>query len=49
MLPLDGDVDGLIPPSLPAYVHRVPGTALWLWYTATADTVTVRALTAAPP
>jgi len=48
-LPLPGDIEGLIPPSLPACVRRVPGAALWLWYTASDTELTLRALTAAPP
>ena len=48
-LPEPGDIEGLIPPSLPAFVRRVDGAALWLWYTASPDTLTLRALTGAPP
>jgi hypothetical protein len=48
-LPGPDDMPGLIPPGLAAFVRRVPGLALWLWYTATADTLMVHALTDAPP
>jgi hypothetical protein len=48
-LPLAGDVSTLVPPTLAAYVHPVPGTPLWLWYTATAGELTLRGLTSTAP
>jgi hypothetical protein len=32
-----------------AYLRRVQGCHLWVWYTATDDELILRALTAAPP
>jgi hypothetical protein len=48
-LPEAGDLEALIPPSLPAHTRRVEGTDLWIWYTSTADVLTLRALTTGPP
>ena len=48
-LPGSGDGVGIMPPSVTAWVRRVPGAALWLWYTFTDETLTLRALTDTPP
>lgn len=49
VLPSSEDFEAPMPPVGKAWVRQVPGTALWLWYTFTDDTVTLRALTTAPP
>lgn len=48
-LPAPGDTRALVPPTGEAFVRRVPGRNLWLWYTVTNDVVTVVGLTADPP
>lgn len=48
-LPGAGDVFALVPPTGSAFVRRVPGRNLWLWYTVSGDVVIVIALTADPP
>jgi hypothetical protein len=48
-LPAPGDMRALIPPTGSAFVRRIPGRNLWLWYTLSEDAVTVIALTADPP
>lgn len=48
-LPGPGDTRALIPPTREAFVRRVPGRNLWLWYTITGDVVTIIGLTADPP
>jgi hypothetical protein len=48
-LPLPGDVEALIPPTLVAHVHRVQGTGLWLWYIALDTELVLRALTNIAP
>lgn len=48
-LPGPDDSPALIPPGLAVHVRRVPGLALWIWYTADDETLTLRALTDAPP
>jgi hypothetical protein len=48
-LPDADDVEALIPPVLRAYIRQVQGTSLWIWYTATDEAVTLRALTVGPP
>ncbi len=48
-LPEPEDLPWLMPPSLPVHVRRVPGFALWLWYTADDTWLVLRALTDAPP
>src|SRR5688572_16798892 len=40
-LPATGDTRALVPPTGEAFVRRVPGRNLWLWYTVAADVVTV--------
>ena len=49
VLPAPGDTRALIPPTGEAFVRRVPGRNLWVWYTVSDDTVSVVALTADPP
>jgi hypothetical protein len=44
-----GDTLGLLPPTAEAFVRRVPGRNLWLWYQGTADELLVVTLTADPP
>lgn len=48
-LPAPGDTRALVPPTGEAFVRRVPGRNLWLWYTVASDIVTVIGLTADPP
>jgi hypothetical protein len=48
-LPATGDTRALIPPTSEAFVRRVPGRNLWLWYSLAGDVVTVVGLTADPP
>lgn len=48
-LPAPGDVRALVPPTGSAFVRRVPGRNLWLWYTVSDDSVMVIGLTADPP
>lgn len=49
-LPAPGDVEALVPPTGIAYVRRVPGRNLWLWYILSGeDGVILIALTADPP
>jgi hypothetical protein len=38
-----------MPPTAEAFVRRVPGRNLWLWYTIADDAVIVIVLTADPP
>lgn len=48
-LPGPEDTRALVPPTGEAFVRRVPGRNLWLWYTVAGDVVTVVGLTADPP
>lgn len=48
-LPAPEDTRALIPPTSVAFVRRVPGRNLWLWYTLSEREVMVVALTADPP
>jgi hypothetical protein len=48
-LPATGDTRALVPPTGEAFVRRVPGRNLWLWYTLADGVVTVVGLTADPP
>ena len=48
-LPEPRDAEALIPPVLSVHVRRVPGANLWIWYTADDATLTLHALTDAPP
>jgi hypothetical protein len=48
-LPGSGDTLALIPPTGEAFVRRVPGRNLWLWYKLRADELLVVTLTADPP
>jgi hypothetical protein len=48
-LPLPGDVRAMIPPTLQAFVRRVPRRNLWVWYLATDATLTAIHLANAPP
>lgn len=48
-LPSAGDVEAMIPPVVRAWVRRVNGENLWVWYQATDATVTLVALTSSPP
>lgn len=48
-LPAPSDTRAPVPPTGVAFVRRVPGRNLWLWYTVAADVVALVALTADPP
>jgi hypothetical protein len=48
-LPGPHDTKAVVPPTGVAFVRRVPGRNLWLWYTLTSETVALIALTADPP
>lgn len=49
-LPGSEDIRALIPPTGDAFVRRVPGRNLWLWYVLPGDdAVTIIAVTADPP
>ncbi len=48
-LPGPGDTRALIPPTSAAWVRRVPGRNLWLWYRPRDGEVVLIALTAEPP
>jgi hypothetical protein len=49
VLPAAGDTRALVPPTGEAFVRRVPGRNLWVWYTVSGEAVSVVALTADPP
>ena len=46
---VSGDVLALIPPTHEAFVRRVPGRNLWLWYRQRGDELVLVAPTADPP
>jgi hypothetical protein len=48
-LPGPGDVQTLIPPTRVVHVRQVPGLALWIWYGAAPDVLTLYLLADAPP
>ena len=48
-LPAPSDTRATVPPTGIAFVRRVPGRNLWLWYTVAAEVVAVVALTGDPP
>jgi hypothetical protein len=48
-LPGPADVATIIPPTRAAYVRQVPGLALWIWYSATPEVLTLYLLADAPP
>jgi hypothetical protein len=48
-LPGHGDTLALIPPTADAFVRRVPGRNLWLWYRVRGDELVVVTVTADPP
>ena len=48
-LPEPQDSEAAIPPTARAYVRRVAGENLWLWFRATDAEVVIVALTANPP
>lgn len=48
-LPGPGDVAAMIPPTATAFVRRVPGRNLWLWYRVEGDVVLVRHISSEPP
>jgi hypothetical protein len=48
-LPRPDDAQAMRPPVRTAFVRRVPGRNLWLWYTLHGDVVFAVALTADPP
>jgi hypothetical protein len=48
-LPGPGDTLALLPPTGDAFVRRVPGRNLWVWYVVRGDDVLAVALTADPP
>ena len=49
VLPGPQDIEAPVPPTGRAYVRRVAGENLWVWYRATDDTLRVLALTDNPP
>ena len=48
-LPGPQDDAVMIPPVVSAHARRIAGENLWIWYTADDATLTLRALTDAPP
>lgn len=48
-LPGPDDVRAAIPPTGFAYVRRVPGRNLWIWYTFSGDQVALLCVTGEPP
>lgn len=48
-LPLPADVVALVPPTGRAYVGRVQGRNLWIWYQLAEDAILVLYLTSEPP
>jgi hypothetical protein len=48
-LPGPDDIRALLPPVGDAFVRRVPGRNLWLWYTVRDEELVVVTLTADPP
>lgn len=48
-LPLPGDVRAAMPPTGVAYVRRVLGRNLWLWYAFSDTTLSVLTLASTPP
>jgi hypothetical protein len=48
-IPGPGDIDAIIPPTQHAYVRRVPGCALWIWYQASDTDLWLLSLTNVPP
>jgi hypothetical protein len=49
VLPGPGDTRALIPPTGAAFVRRVPGRNLWVWYRAEGDTLYLAHLSSDPP
>ena len=48
-LPGPGDTVALIPPTGSAFVRRVPGRNLWIWYRVEGDALLISDLSAEPP
>ncbi len=48
-LPEAADTEAMIPPVARAWVRRVGGENLWVWYRSAESTVTLLALTSSPP
>ena len=49
VLPSPLDAEAAIPPVARAWVRRVPGANVWLWYRVRADVVIVLFATRSPP
>ena len=48
-LPSPGDTSALLPPVARAFVRRVTGHNLWLWYRFTGEELAVVTMTSSPP
>lgn len=48
-VPAPGDYRAIIPPVMPIWAHRVVGSGLWLYYSCTADDLTVWGVVRYPP
>ena len=48
-LPGPGDTRALLPPVREAFVRRVPGRNLWVWYRAEGETLFLVHLSSDPP
>jgi hypothetical protein len=48
-LPGPGDTRALIPPTSEAFVRRVPGRNLWIWYRVDGETLYVAHVGSDPP
>jgi hypothetical protein len=48
-LPGPGDTLALLPPTGEAFVRRVPGRNLWIWYRAERDALYLAHLSSDPP
>jgi hypothetical protein len=48
-LPSPGDTRALVPPTGEAFVRRVPGQNLWIWYRANEETLYVALVSSDPP
>jgi hypothetical protein len=49
VLPGEQDDRAVIPPTVAAFVRRVPKANLWVWYTLDGERVIIQAITAHPP
>jgi hypothetical protein len=48
-LPRADDAESMIPPTRVAFVRRVPGRNLWLWWRADEDELVMLLVTTSPP